>query len=152
MTDEEKKLEEMFLKYEKRKQIKSEESKLLQSKAKALRDKTIECITKTIIPVMDKFVKEIVAKGHHVVITKNLEIGCPTVAFSLTLNDLLQFSEISFIHSDAGTIKIETKIGTERGTVRDTSPFQIAEKHEKVTEQWVETMLLSFIEDVLKAN
>lgn len=147
MADEKQKgLDGLFSEYEERKQKESKEKKLKQSEENALRDKTIECITNTIIPILLKRKEEIEAKGHHVVITQNLENPYPTVEFSFTPKDE-QSSKILFKHSGKGTIEIEKAIN-----YRQVSPYNVEEKHEKVTEQWVEITLFNFIKEVLNPS
>lgn len=159
-------LDELFSKYEERKQKESEKEKIRQSEQKALRDKTIELITKTIIPVMEEFKKKCEAKGYHAEIERMIGHPIyPYVEFSFTLKYVpaISLPKISFSHSDAGKIKIEVEINTDKsrqsvsghGGIIENYGFGVGGKQqevEKVTEQDIKINLKLFIQKVLETN
>ncbi len=153
MTDEKQKgLNELFSEYEERKQKESEKEKIRQSEEKALRNKAIGLITKTIIPVMEEFKKKCEEKGH----LAKIEDRVVSVEFSFTpkKQELLSYvspSKIKYSHSDKGKITISRNIaGRGASSLYNLMADEI--EVEEVTEQSIKVTLGSFIKNVLKAN
>ncbi len=162
MADEgQKERDKLFRNHKERKQKQKEEEELKQSKENASRDRTIELINTTIIPVLKRLTKEIEAQGYQAEVVEMFEhSNYPLVGFRFTpimkntdpIHSLRHInpSKISFMYSGVGTIKVEREINTAQG--KEYGGTELEQLEEKVTEKWIEIQLSRFIEAVLKAN
>jgi len=158
MSDEENKneLDKLFSEYEERKQKEREKEEIRQSEQQALRDKTIESITKTIIPIMLEFKKKCEEKGYYVAIVQRLKNhSYPNVEFSFKpkqqdpFSGYIASSTITFTHSDEGKIIIKRDIeGKQSANLNYADEIAV----ETVNKQSIRVTLESFIKNVLKAN
>ena len=153
-------LDKLFSEYGEKKQREHEAQERKRVQEEELQQKTIEILETIVLPVLKEFSAEIKKKGHKSEIEErlgnysypNVELRFKPVSKVGNRSSYASYSKLLFVHTDSGMIQFNCEINTPQGK----SSSYHAESghtfdHNEITEDWVRSKTLSFIETVLNA-
>jgi len=131
-------------------------SKTGQGAADRQRRACADCLRNTVRPALEGFVTELKSAGHEAAARDNTERAdsYPSVALSLTPRGGLASALLFKCDPRRGIlVQRDVKASPGKGRVVTASTDRLGvSKVEAVSTQWVEQKVLTFVEDVLKAN